>query len=132
MRGLLELARGRFTDALAACRAAERLSGHLAAPHGSYFVTSTRGLLLHALVRLGAIDRAEQTLGGLRDEDRDRGETRVAEAVLRLAQDDPRAATAALAPVLDGSAPVAWPNWRVNVFVLEAIVREALGDGGAA
>ena len=87
---------------------------------------------LHALVRLGALDRAEQTLGGLRDEDRDRGETRVAEAVLRLAQDDPRAATAALAPVLDGSAPVAWPNWRVNVFVLEAIVREALGDGGAA
>ena len=132
VRGLLELARGRFTDALAACRAAERLSGHLAAPHGSYFVTSTRGLLLHALVRLGALDRAEQTLGGLRDEDRDRGETRVAEAVLRLAQDDPRAATAALAPVLDGSAPVAWPNWQVNVFVLEAIAREALGDGGAA
>ena len=132
VRGLLELARGRFTDALAACRAAERLSGHLAAPHGSYFVTSTRGLLLHALVRLGAIDRAEQTLGGLRDEDRDRGETRVAEAVLRLAQDDPRAAAAALAPVLDGSAPVAWPNWRVNVFVLEAIVRDALSDRAAA
>ncbi len=132
VRGLLELARGRFTDALAACRAAERLSGHLAAPHGSYFVTSTRGLLLHALVRLGAIDRAEQILGGLRDEDRDRGETRVAEAVLRLAQDDPRAAAAVLAPVLDGSAPVAWPNWRVNVFVLEAIVRDALSDRAAA
>ena len=91
-----------------------------------------RGLLLHALVRLGAIHRAEQTLGGLRDEDRDRGETRVAEAVLRLAQDDPRAATAALAPVLDGSAPVAWPNWRVNVFALEAIVRDALSDRAAA
>ena len=132
VRGLLELARGRFTDALAACRAAERLAGHLAAPHGSYFVTSTRGLRLHALVRLGAIDRAEQTLGGLRDEDRDRGETRVAEAVLRLAQDDPRAATAALAPVLDGTAPVAWPNWRVNVFVLEAIVRDAFTDRAAA
>ena len=54
VRGLLELARGHFADALAACRAAERLSGHLAAPHGSYFVTSTRALLLHALVRLGA------------------------------------------------------------------------------
>ena len=132
VRGLLELARGRVTDALAACRAAERLSGHLAAPHGSYFVTSTRGLLLHALVRLGAIDRAEQILGGLRDEDRDRGEIRVAEAVLRLAQDDPRAATAALAPVLDGSAPVVWPNWRVSVFVLEAIVRDALSDRAAA
>ncbi len=132
VRGLLELACGRVTDALAACRAAERLSGHLAAPHGSYFVTSTRALLLHALVRLGAIDRAEQTLDGLRDEDRDRGEIRVAEAVLRLAQDNPRAATAALAPVLDGSAPVVWPNWLVNVFVLEAIVRDALSDRAAA
>jgi len=132
VRGLLELARGRFTDALAACRAAERLAGHLAAPHGSFFLTSTRALLLHALVRLGAIDRAEQTLGGLRDEDRDRGEMRVAAAVLRLAQDDPRAAAAALAPVLDGSAPVAWPNWLVSVFVLEAIVRDALSDRAAA
>jgi LuxR family maltose regulon positive regulatory protein len=132
VRGLLELARGRFTDALAACRAAERLAGHLAAPHGSYFVTSTRGLRLHALVRLGDTGRAEQTLGGLREEDRGRGETRVAEAVLRLAQDDPRAAAAALAPVLDGSAPVAWPNWRVNVFVLEAVVRDALSDRAAA
>jgi LuxR family maltose regulon positive regulatory protein len=132
LRAMLELARGRVTDALAACRAADRLSGHLAAPHGSYFVASTRAWLLHALVRLGAIDRAEQTLGGLRDEDRDRGEIRVAEAVLRLAQDDPRAATAALAPVLDGSAPVVWPNWLVGVFVLEAIVREALSDQAAA
>lgn len=49
-----------------------------------------------------------------------------------MAQDDPRAATAALAPVLDGSAPVAWPNWQVNVFVLEAIVRDALSDRAAA
>jgi LuxR family maltose regulon positive regulatory protein len=83
-------------------------------------------------VRLGAIDRAEQTLGGLRDEDRDRGEIRVAEEVLRLAQDDPRAATAALAPVPDGSAPVVWPNWLVSVFALEAIVRDALSDRAAA
>ena len=37
------------------------------------------------------------------------------QAVLRLAQDDPRAATAALAPVLDGSAPVLWPNWLIRL-----------------
>jgi LuxR family maltose regulon positive regulatory protein len=132
LRAMLELARGRVTDALAACRAADRLSGHLAAPHGSYFVTSTRAWLVHALVRLGETERAEQTLGGLRGEDRDRGEIRVAEAVLRLARDDPRAATTALAPVLDGSARVVWPNWLVSVFVLEAIVRDALSDRAAA
>ena len=54
LRAMLELARGRVTDALAACRAADRLSGHLAAPHGSYFVTFNAGL---AAARPGAPGR---------------------------------------------------------------------------
>jgi LuxR family maltose regulon positive regulatory protein len=57
---------------------------------------------------------------------------RIAAAVLRLAQDDPRAATAAVAPVLDGSASVVWPVWLVEAFLLEAIARDALGDASAA
>jgi LuxR family maltose regulon positive regulatory protein len=57
---------------------------------------------------------------------------RIAAAVLRLAQDDPRAATAAVAPVLDGSAPLVWSAWLVEAFLLEAIARDALGDTGAA
>src|SRR5580692_10175595 len=44
VRGLLELARGRDADALAAFRAVERLSGLLAAPH--YLVTAARAWLL--------------------------------------------------------------------------------------
>ena len=76
-----------------------------ASPHRTTLVTRARALLVHALVRLGDTERAEQALAGLGDQDRDRGEMRIATAVLRLAQDDPRAATAALAPVLDGSAP---------------------------
>ena len=60
---------------------------------------------MHALVRLGETERAEQILAGLSANGRDRGEVRIAAAVLRLAQDDPDAATMALAPVLDGSAP---------------------------
>ena len=83
-------------------------------------------------MRLGDVEAAEQTLAGLRDEDRDRGEIRVAEAMLRLAQDDPRAAAAALAPVLDGSAPPVRRSWLVGAFVLEAITRDALGDRAAA
>ena len=53
-------------------------------------------------------------------------------AVLRIAQGDPEAATAALAPVIDGSVPL--PNahlWEVQAFLLEAIARDALGDAGA-
>jgi LuxR family transcriptional regulator, maltose regulon positive regulatory protein len=129
VRGQLELTRGRNAAALAAHQAAERLSEHLTAPH---FFTPTRSFLLHALVRLGDAGRAEQALADLGDQDRDRGEIRVAEAVLRLAQDDPRAAVAALAPVLDGSAPLVWRTWLVNAFLLEAIAQEALGDPAAA
>jgi LuxR family maltose regulon positive regulatory protein len=117
---------------VASFQAAERLSGHLAAPHGSYFVTPTRAFLLHALVRLGGTGRAEQVLAGLGDQARDRGEIRVAVAVLRLAQGNPHAATTALIPVLDGSAPLVWRSWLVNAFLLEAIARDALGDPAAA
>jgi hypothetical protein len=58
---------------------------------------------------------------------------RNAVAVLRLAQDDPKAATAALAPIIDGSVPVRpFHLWEVQAFLLEAIARDRLGDAGAA
>jgi len=129
-RGTLELARGRDADALAALRAGERLGGHLTAPH--MLLTPMRAMLLHTLVRLGDADRAEQTLAGLSEHDRDRAETRIATAVLRLAQDNPHAAAAVLAPVLDESAPVLQWSWLAHAFLLEAIARDTLGDQDAA
>jgi LuxR family transcriptional regulator, maltose regulon positive regulatory protein len=57
---------------------------------------------------------------------------RIAAAALRLARYDPHAATAALAPVLDGSAGVGWRSWLVEAFVLEAIAQDALGDPASA
>jgi LuxR family transcriptional regulator, maltose regulon positive regulatory protein len=125
-RGLLELARGRDADALAALRAAERLGEVLTAPH--LFVVRVRALLVHALVRMGDTERAGQALTDLGEQDRDRGEIRIAVAALRLAQADPQAAAAALGPVLDGSAPVSRWTWLAYAFMLEAIAREALGD----
>jgi LuxR family transcriptional regulator, maltose regulon positive regulatory protein len=130
VRGVLDLVRGRYQDALSAFRAAEHLAGNLTAPH--LHVPPTRGLLLHVLVRLGEIKRAEQAIGDLSESDRERGETRTALAALELAQDDPHAATAALAPVLDGSAPLIRQTWLVGAFLLEAIARDALGDSAAA
>ena len=130
VRGLLELARGRDADALAAFRAAERLAGLLAAPH--YLVPGARARQLLALLRLGETEHAEQVLADLGDQDRDRGEVRTAVAVLRLAQGDPSEATVALAPVLEGSAPVVGETWLVQSCLLEAIARDALGDPGAA
>jgi LuxR family transcriptional regulator, maltose regulon positive regulatory protein len=130
LRGLLELERGRDADALGAFQAAGRLAGRLA--ESGHMVPTTRSLLVQTLVRLGETDRAEQVLAALGDQDRDLGQTRISLAVLRLAQDDPHAAVAALAPVLDGSASISWRGWLVQPFLLEAIARDALGDPPAA
>jgi LuxR family maltose regulon positive regulatory protein len=89
--------------------------------------------VLHTLVRLGETGRAEAALAGMEEQERDTAEMRTALAALRLAQHDPQAATAALAPVLDGSVPVMNPRgWLVKAFLLEAIARDTLSDGGAA
>jgi LuxR family maltose regulon positive regulatory protein len=130
LRGLLELVRGRYADALAAFRGAEPLARRLVAPH--YTVPRARALLVHALVRLDDIDGAEQALAELGSEDHEHGEMRIATAVLRLAQDDPHAAVAALAPVVDGtSSALPWIG-LAHAFLLEAIARDALGDEDAA
>jgi LuxR family transcriptional regulator, maltose regulon positive regulatory protein len=125
-RGMLELGHGRAADALAAFRAAERLVG----PHP--LARPVQTWLVRLLVRLGDTERAEQVLAGLGESDWDPGQTRVAAAVLWLARDDSRAATVALAPVLDGSAPVGWRFLLADAFLLEAIARDALGDPAAA
>ena len=130
-RGVLEMMRNRDSAALAAFQAAELVARWPGtSPH--YLIPWIRGLLLLALVRLGQTGQAGQFLAGLSDADRQHGEVRIAEAALRLAQDDPRAATAVLAPALDGSAPVAWQNELAEAYMLEAIARDALGDSGAA
>ena len=126
VRGQLELGRGRAADALTAFRAAERLAG----PHP--LARPLQVWLMHALVRLGETGQAEQILAGLSDSGRNRGEMRIAAAILRLGQDDPGAAIAVLAPVLDGSARPAWRSWLVEAFLLEALAREALADPSAA
>jgi len=128
LRGVIELARGQEHPAIAAFRAVERLAGYLAEPH--LLVPSAHAYLLHALGHLGETERAEQVLASL--DDRDCGEMRVAAAGLWLARGDPSAATATLAPVLDGSVPLSWPTWLVHAFMREAIAQDALGDAGAA
>jgi LuxR family maltose regulon positive regulatory protein len=140
IRGLLEMGRGRDAEALAAFQAADRLAGRLAEP--GYMFLPNRSLLVQTLVRLGEIERAEQSLAELSDQDRDDGVMRTSLAALRLAQHSPEEALAALAPVLDGSAPRFMPGqpdpsmfevdfWG-HIFVLEAMARDALGDSRAA
>ena len=130
VRGVLELGRGRDADALAALQAAERLARLPAEP--PYFLAQVRALRLLALIRLDQTARAEQDLAELSEQDSKRGEIRIVLAALRLAQDDPQAAIAALASILDGSNPVVRRTWLVTALVLEAMARDALGEPGAA
>jgi LuxR family maltose regulon positive regulatory protein len=130
-RGMLEFVSGRHDAALNAFQAAERLAGSLVTPHT--LAPRLRSHLLQTLVRTGETQQVEQTLADLDGAERARGEIRLAEASLRLAQDDPTAAVAVLAPVIDGS--VVMPNahlWEVQAFLLQAIAGDALGDAGAA
>jgi LuxR family transcriptional regulator, maltose regulon positive regulatory protein len=130
-RGLLDLVTGRPEAALTSLEAAERLAGLLVTEHT--LGGRLRAHTLQTLVRLGQTQRAEQALAGMDEAERDSGPMRNAMAVLRLAQDDPNAATAALAPVLDGSVPLVYASlWVVQAWLLEAIARDALGDAAAA
>jgi LuxR family maltose regulon positive regulatory protein len=130
IRGQLELAAGRPADSLAAFRAAGRLTGLLAAPHP--LNRPLQAWLLLATVMAGDTGQAEQGLAGLSERARGRGEMGVVVAALRLAQGDPAAASAALAPVLASSTRVGWRTWQVEAFLLEAIAQDALGDPRAA
>ena len=89
--------------------------------------------MVHSLIRLGQAERAGQFLAGLSQQDRDRDKIRVATATLRLAQGDPQAALAALAPIQENPAAEGyWGFWRARANVLEALARDALGDPDAA
>jgi LuxR family transcriptional regulator, maltose regulon positive regulatory protein len=130
VRALLELARGRDQEVLATFQATERLSRLLDAP--DWPLMRARALRLHALVRLGEFGRAEQDIAEIGEPGRASGEIRMALAALRIAQDDPHAATVALAPVLSGAAPVPPTTWLAHACLLEAIARDALSNPAAA
>jgi LuxR family maltose regulon positive regulatory protein len=129
-RGMFERARGRPERALDAFGAHAALAKLLRTPH----VDSPwmRAQALHALVRLDQADRVEAALAQMDDQQRDAAFVRSVIAALRLAANDPRAATAALAPVVAGSVPAGHPIWLVEALLLEAIARDALSDQAAA
>ena len=129
-RAVLELARGRDQQALAAFGAAEKLAAALTRPHP--MVTSMRSRMLHTLVRLGQTGRAEQALAELGEDERASAPMRTAAAALRLATDDPQAAADALAPVLDAPVCGVLRVQLVTALLLQARARDALGDQPAA
>ncbi len=129
-RGILERARGRDGEALAAFQAAERPARLLVTAHPR--PVPARAYMLLTLARLGQAESAERTFAELGEQQQDQGVMRIAAAALRLAGSDPQAAAGVLVPVLDGSAPVPDIAWLSQAFLLEAIARDTLDDQAAA
>ena len=131
-RGRLELVRGRYDASIAAFHAAERAGEMLASPHA--VGSRARGHLLIALLRAGDVAAVERALADLHEpDDRDAAEIRVATAALALDEGRPRNAVAALAPIVDPSAPeVVGQRWMIQALLLDATARDALGDADAA
>jgi LuxR family maltose regulon positive regulatory protein len=126
-KGMLRAGRGQRREAAEEFAAAHELQSQLSGPHAlTGYVT---GWLLAARARLGSSADSRSLLETLGSPLIDSGEIRNGRAVICLAEGDPAAALAALAPVIDASAPVAHTCTVVEAQVLTALAHHALGDG---
>jgi LuxR family maltose regulon positive regulatory protein len=128
--GMLHAGRGRHREALEEFGAAEQLASQL---EGSQALASQMtAWLLATQARLGLPGEARAALAALEDERASSGEMRNARAVICLAEGDPAAALAAVADVLDGTAPVLGYVTVVEAHLLAGLAHRALGDQRAA
>jgi LuxR family transcriptional regulator, maltose regulon positive regulatory protein len=129
-RGLLGFARGRHEDAMTAYRSAEDIERVLATRH--LLATRTQALKLETLVRMGETDLVQRALDDMDEDMRATGAMRVALATLRLAQDDPDGAVAALAPIFADASVIENLRWEIQALLLKASADDALGDTGSS
>jgi LuxR family transcriptional regulator, maltose regulon positive regulatory protein len=94
--------------------------------------TRTTRWLLATQARLGMTGEARALLAALDDEQASSGEIRNARAVICLAEGDPAAALAAVADVLDGTAPVLGYVTVMEAHLLAGLAHRELGDQRAA
>jgi LuxR family transcriptional regulator, maltose regulon positive regulatory protein len=128
--GMLQAARGRHREALEEFSAAEHLGSQLADSHA--LASQVTGWMLATQARLGLPGEARGCLAALDDERASSGEVGNARAVIYLAEGDPAAALAAVADVLDGTAPVVGYVTLVESHLLAGLAHRELGDQRAA
>ena len=127
---ILHAGRGRHHEALQQFGAAEDLASQL---EGSQALASQMtGWLLATQARLGMTGEARALLAALEDERASSGEIRNARAVICLAEGDPAGALAAVADVLDGTAPVLGYVTVMEAHLLAGLAHRELGDQRAA
>ncbi len=128
--GILHAGRGRHHEALEEFGAAEHLGSQLA--DSKALATRTTRWLLATQARLEMTGEARALLAALEDERASSGEIRNALAVICLAEGDPAAAVAAVADVLDGTAPVVGYITVMEAHLLAGLAHRQLGDQRAA
>jgi LuxR family transcriptional regulator, maltose regulon positive regulatory protein len=127
---ILHAGRGRHHEALQQFGAAEDLASQL---EGSQALASQMtSWLLATQARLGMTGEARALLATLEDERASSGEIRNALAVICLAGGNPTGALAAVADVLDGTAPVLGYVTVVEAHLLAGLAHRELGDQRAA
>jgi len=128
--GILHAGRGRHREALEEFDAAEHLGSQLA--DSQALATRTTRWLLATQARLGMTGEARALLAALDDERASSGEIRNALAVICLTEGNPAAALAAVADVLDGTAPVLGYVTVMEAHLLAGLAHRQLGDQRAA
>jgi LuxR family maltose regulon positive regulatory protein len=127
--GLLRLIQGRLEEALAGFAEAQRLKSSMSR---DVQTIEPRGVMFQTQARMGETEAATAALAELDEDERDRALIRIAAAEIHLAQDDPEAALAELAPVVEGSARSAHQTTSViDALLYEALARDRLGDARA-
>jgi LuxR family maltose regulon positive regulatory protein len=129
-RIVLEFARGRHEAAINAQRAVENIQQGFSTRH--LLATTAQARALQVLVHVGETELVQRVLDQMEEDVRDTGEMRVVLATLRLAQEDPEAAAAALGPIFAGVSPIENPRSEIQAFLLKASAEDALADTGAS
>ena len=128
--GMLQAGRGRRHEALEEFSAAEHLRSQLEGSHA--LASQVTGWMLATQARAGLPGEARACLAALDDERASSGEVGNARAVICLAEGDPAAALAAVADVLDGTAPVIGYVTLVETHLLAGLAHRELGNQRAA
>ena len=128
--GLLAFGERQLEEALAAFRDA----AHLKALLGEEVpLIDPLARMLQVLAQIGQTTAARAVLAELGEDERNRLGMRIAVATLDLAQGSPQRALEVLASVIDGSEqPCQLPMESIDALVLDAAVRDAIGDARAA
>jgi len=128
--GILNAGRGRYYEALEEFSAAEDLASQMEASQA--LASQVTGWLIAAQARLGLTGEARAHVAALDDERASSGEIANARAVISLAEGDPAGALAAVADVLESTAPVLGYVTVVEAYLLAGLAHRELGDQGAA